>query len=184
MRRVAEELGTGAGTLYWHIADKDQLVHLVLDRVIGEIPLPEPDPSRWDDQIREFARAGQAVFRRHPGVALASLGRTPVGPNLVPVMEWFLGVLGGAGIPPHAASWFADLLALVGAAQAVEDQVSSNPDDPAQAAFGEYIARLPADRFPNLVASAAAMRAGGAHDRSEFALELLLRGMATYVKQP
>ncbi len=130
MRRVAEELGTGAATLYWHVNGKEQLVHLVLDRVMGEIELPEPDPSRWEDQIREFARAGRAAFRRHPRVALASLGRVPVGPNLVRIMEWFLGVLRGTGIPVQAASGFADVLGLVGAAQAVENHLSSTREDP------------------------------------------------------
>ena len=183
MRRVAQELGTGAATIYWHIADKEQLLQLVLDRVIGEIELPEPDSTRWQDQIREFARAGRAVFRDHPGVALASLGRTPVGPNLVPIMEWFLRVLGEAGVPPRAASWFADLLALVGAAQAVEDGLSVKTNNRALDGLGEYLAQLPADQFPQLTSFAAEMARGDADDRSEFALELLIRGLASYVRQ-
>ncbi len=56
MRRVAETLGTGPASLYWHVADKEQLIHLILDRVMGEIELPEPDQSRWEEQIREFAQ--------------------------------------------------------------------------------------------------------------------------------
>lgn len=177
MRRVAEELGTGASTLYWHVTDKNQLIHLVLDRVMGEIELPAPDPSRWEEQVREFARAGRATFRRHPGVAQASLGRMPLGPNLVRIMEWFLAVLQGAGASVHAASSFADLLALVGAAQAVEEHTRSAVEDPT--AMGEYLSRLPADRFPNLTAAVPALEAGGPDDRSEFALDLLLRGLAT-----
>lgn len=93
-------------------------------------------------------------------------------------------MLVGAGIPAPPAAWFADLLALVGAAQAVEDQLASNPEEPLPAAYADYIAKLPADRFPNLVASAVEMTSGGANDRSEFALELLLRGLATYVESP
>ncbi|MDQ3710378.1 MAG: TetR/AcrR family transcriptional regulator [Actinomycetota bacterium] len=183
MRRVGEGLGTGASTLYWHVAGKEQLIHLVLDRVMGEIELPEPDPSRWEDQIREFAHTGRAVFRRHPGVALASLGRLPLGPNLVQIMEWFLAVLRGAGISAQTASWFADVLALVGAAQAVEEYVASTGEDPASTAMGDYLARLPPDRFPHLSAVAPAMAAGSADDRSEFALELLLRGLASFVEE-
>lgn len=182
MRRVADEVGTGAATLYWHVTGKEQLIHLLLDRVMGEIELPEPDPSRWEDQIREFARAGRATFRRHPGVALASLGRVPVGPNLVRIMEWFLGLLRGAGIPVRAASWFADLLALIGAAQAVEDHLASMGQDPALAAMDDYLAMLPPDRFPHLTTVGADMATGGADDRSEFALELLLRGLATFAE--
>ncbi|HEX2403614.1 MAG TPA: helix-turn-helix domain-containing protein, partial [Acidimicrobiia bacterium] len=64
MRRVAEVLGTGPASLYWHVADKEQLIHLILDRVMGELELSEPDSSRWEEQIREFARSGRAMFRR------------------------------------------------------------------------------------------------------------------------
>jgi AcrR family transcriptional regulator len=41
MRRVADELGTGAASLYWHVADKDELLDLIFDRVIGEHDLPD-----------------------------------------------------------------------------------------------------------------------------------------------
>jgi AcrR family transcriptional regulator len=182
MRRVAEALDTGAATLYWHVADKEQLIHLVLDRVMGEIELPEPDPSRWEDQVREFAHSGREMFRRHRDIALASLGRVPVGPNLVRIAEWLLAVLRGAGVADRPASWFADLIALVGAAQAVEDHLASTGDDDAAAAMGEYLAILPQSQFPNLLAVAPEMAGGGADDRFDFALELLLRGIATYVE--
>jgi len=47
MRRVADELGTGAASLYWHVGSKDGLLDLVMDQVIGEQRVPEPEPERW-----------------------------------------------------------------------------------------------------------------------------------------
>src|SRR5579875_2585707 len=47
MRRVGEELGAGAASIYWHVQNKDELLQLVFERVISEIELPVPDPSRW-----------------------------------------------------------------------------------------------------------------------------------------
>ena len=32
MRRLGQELGAGATSVYWHVKDKDQLIDLVLDR--------------------------------------------------------------------------------------------------------------------------------------------------------
>lgn len=183
MRRVADELGTGAASLYWHVADKERLIHLMLDRVMGEIELPEPDPTRWEEQVREFARAGREMFRRHRDIGLASLGRVPMGPNLIRIMEWLLAVLRGAGIPDRPATWFADLLALIAAAQSIEDDLATTGDDEAIAHMGEYLAALPADRFPNLAAVTFEMVAGGADDRFEFGLELLLRGLASFVEK-
>lgn len=182
MRRVAAALGTGAASLYWHVSDKEQLIHLVLDRVMGELELPEPDPSRWQEQIHEFARDGRAMFGRHRDLALASLGRIPMGPSLIRIVEWFLAVLRGAGIPDRAATWFPDLLALVGAAQAVEDHLASGGDQAMMEAMGGYLAALPADRFPNIAAVVGDLTAGGSDDRFEFAVELLIRGLATYVE--
>ena len=44
MRRVAEELGTGAASLYWHVRNKEELFQLIFDRVTREIVLPSPIP--------------------------------------------------------------------------------------------------------------------------------------------
>src|SRR6266536_1712048 len=40
MRRLAKELGTGAASLYWHVQSKDELLELLVDRVMTEIELP------------------------------------------------------------------------------------------------------------------------------------------------
>src|SRR6476646_4528934 len=55
MRRVADELGTRAASLYWHVGSKDGLLDLVMDQVIGEQRVPEPEPERWPEQITELA---------------------------------------------------------------------------------------------------------------------------------
>jgi AcrR family transcriptional regulator len=184
MRRVAEHLGTGAASLYWHVADKEQLIHLLLDRVMGEIELPEPDATRWREQIREYAMAGRAMFRRHRDIALASLGRVPIGPNLIRMGEWLLAVLRGAGVPDRPAAWFADLIALVGAAQALEDGMASANGDQVMAGMEQYMAMLPPDQFPNLIEVASDMASGSPDDRFEFSLELLLRGIETFIDKP
>src|SRR5215211_3595236 len=54
MRRVAEELGTGPASLYWHVANKDALINLIIDQVASEVPLPEPDPDRWQEQLKDW----------------------------------------------------------------------------------------------------------------------------------
>ena len=61
MRRLAEELGTGAASLYWHVGSKDGLLDLVLDEVIGEGKVPDPDP-----ELDERERAPRGL-RATPG---------------------------------------------------------------------------------------------------------------------
>src|SRR5580765_1801237 len=40
MRRVAEELDTGAASLYWHVKNKDELLQLIFERTTQEVTLP------------------------------------------------------------------------------------------------------------------------------------------------
>src|SRR5687767_6817266 len=81
MRRLAEKLETGPASLYHHVANKDELLDLILDRVIGEFDVPDPEPDRWKDQVMEVGRQLMDANRRHPDLVRASLGRWPMGPN-------------------------------------------------------------------------------------------------------
>ena len=66
MRRVAEELDTGAASLYWHVGSKDGLLDLVFEEVIGEQvdEVPDPDPEQWQEQFKEVARVIRRTIRR------------------------------------------------------------------------------------------------------------------------
>ena len=77
MRRVAQELGTGAASLYWHVRNKDELFQLVFDRVTREIVLPEPDPARWQDQLKLLGYEMRKALSKHRDVARISFGRVP-----------------------------------------------------------------------------------------------------------
>jgi AcrR family transcriptional regulator len=57
MRSVAQALDTGPASLYAHVSSKEELHELMLDRLLGQLPRPEPDPNIWTEQILEMARA-------------------------------------------------------------------------------------------------------------------------------
>src|SRR5262245_11121476 len=65
MRKVGEELGTGAASLYWHVRNKDELLQLVFEAVSEETTLPRPDPARWQEQLRDVAREMRRSMNRH-----------------------------------------------------------------------------------------------------------------------
>ena len=77
MRRVADQLGTGAASLYAHVSGKDELLELVFDELVGQVPLPEPDPKIWREQVRQMLRDLRAVLISHRDAALAGLGPDP-----------------------------------------------------------------------------------------------------------
>ena len=57
MRRVAEHLGTGAASLYGYVSGREELFELVYDELVGQVPLPTPDPEHWREQVFEMLRS-------------------------------------------------------------------------------------------------------------------------------
>jgi AcrR family transcriptional regulator len=188
MRRVAQELGTGPASLYAHVSDKDELLELVLDRIAGEIPLLEPDPARWQEQVKEAARAARRVWTSYADVSRISLGNIPTGENMMRVTENQLAILRAGGVPDQVAAWFVDRLALYIDGDAFEVSVYMtrfkegwDPDE----YFGQirrYFESLPAERFPHITSMVGRLMEGGDEERFEFGLDLMVRGLASYVE--
>ncbi|HEX3311033.1 MAG TPA: TetR/AcrR family transcriptional regulator C-terminal domain-containing protein, partial [Streptosporangiaceae bacterium] len=103
MRRLGDELEAGAASLYWHVGSKDGLLDLVLDEIIGEQQVPDPDPARWQEQLTEVARMMRRASLRHPYVVRISIGRIPMGPNALVYSDRVLGILRAGGLPPRLA---------------------------------------------------------------------------------
>jgi AcrR family transcriptional regulator len=181
VRRLGEALNTGSATLYWHIGGKDELAELVYDRVMSEVELPEADPAHWEEQTKELARRTYRVMLSHRDVVRLSIGRVPVGPSMVRIMEWSLDLARKAGIPDQPAAYFGDILGRYVDASVLE--VTATGGAPLEQ-VGEYFRSLPEDRFPNMVALSKAMFAGSDEDRFEFGLDVLVRGFAAYAKPP
>jgi AcrR family transcriptional regulator len=190
MRRVAEELGTGPASLYWHVASKDELINLLIDRVASEIELPPPDPARWQEQAKEWMLQARRVFQRYPGVAGLTLGRIPVGPTLVRWTEWGLALLRGAGVPDRIAAYAGDLLGLYLGATAFEEGMAMAsptgedlPPEEVVRMIRGYYESLPADQFPNVLATLDELFRGGLDERFELGLEVIIRGLASYIER-
>jgi TetR/AcrR family transcriptional regulator, tetracycline repressor protein len=184
MRRVADQIGVSASSLYGYVANKEELVQLVLDRMFEEVQVP-PTGS-WQETLREFGRALLAMYRRHPGVAALTLGRVAVTPAMLPLGERVVSELRAAGMPDQVAAFVGDLAGLYIGAFAYELDVTplSGRESEFLQQFTAWIRSLPADRFPNTVALADTAVAGTADDRFEWGMDVLIRGLATYLVVP
>lgn len=99
MRRVAAELGVATMSLYRHVADKDDLLTQMMDRVFAESPLPEEPPEGWRERLELTAGMLWAMFRRHPWLAPAlSVTRPQPIAGAIPYTEWALAALDGHGL--------------------------------------------------------------------------------------
>lgn len=97
MRRMAAELGTAAtSALYWRVANKSDLLELVVDAVIGEALVPA-DEGDWRDQLTVLARAAYDVLGEHPWTAQLLASHAGLGPNYQAYAERVLTILSSAG---------------------------------------------------------------------------------------
>ena len=191
MRAVAEVLSTGPASLYAHVASKEQLIDLVLDRVYGEFEIPEPDPDRWQEQLKEFVRQGQRVMLGHPGLAAAMLGAPPMGPNGLRVVEGSLALLRAGALPDAIAAYAGELLGQYIAVTALEQETNRERFGAAgreqihewARQYRRYLESLPAGQFPNLLQmmrSGQLMAPGTDEERFELGLDILVRGLASF----
>ncbi len=92
MRRIAQALRSGTMSLYWHVANKEHLLDLMLDTVVGEVTIPDP-PGDWRSFLQATARENRAVLLRHRWVMDFIGGRPPLGPNTILNVERSLAAL-------------------------------------------------------------------------------------------
>jgi len=75
MRKLGTALGAVATAVYWHVANKEELIELVVDEVYGEIEVPEvSDPSQWREAA-DLSRAQPANDDRAPPLGRVDPGR-------------------------------------------------------------------------------------------------------------
>jgi AcrR family transcriptional regulator len=191
MRRVAERLGTGAASLYAHVASKEELLDLVVDRVMAEVQVPAPDAADWGETVKQLMRNHRAVLRAHRDIARIALARIPTGPNALPVLEQTLALLRASGLSDRVVGLAPDLMALYVDAVTFEETLFEGSQHPGPEAtledvqafareLRDFFAALPEDRYPNLRAMAAPLTSDGNVDpdeRFEFALDVIVRGL-------
>jgi len=66
MRRLAQECGVGAMTLYGYFRTKDELLQALADRLLGMVELPEGDGLPWQEHVARVLQSVRAVFLEHP----------------------------------------------------------------------------------------------------------------------
>ena len=96
MRKVADELGAGAMSLYYYVPNKEQLLDEMIDIVFSEIDAPTTDVD-WKTAMRNRAISTRDALRRHPWAVGLMEGRTTHGPANLSLHNAVLGCLRAAG---------------------------------------------------------------------------------------
>ena len=180
MRRLAAALGAGAMSLYHYVANKEELLDAMIDIVFDEIELPSEEID-WRSAMRRRALSARQVLTRHPWALGLMESRTSPGPANLRHHEAVIACLRRAGfsvVMATHANWLLDSY-VYGFALQEAGLAFDTADEMADMVEDVYLPQLPADEFPYLNESAAALVAGGYDPAEEFTfgLDLILAAL-------
>lgn len=108
MRRLADYLGSGVMSLYWHIDNKEVVFDLALDSVLEYGGRPHTSGSgNWRAEVIYMLEDWRACMLRHPWSA-SLLPRRALGPSILYRLEFLSTTLSTAGVTSadlNAAIW-------------------------------------------------------------------------------
>ena len=153
--------------------------------MLGLVPLPEPDPQRWREQLVQLLHDMIATMNEHAGIARVAIARIPLGPSSVRLADTMLALLDAGGVDGQAAAWAIDLLSLYTTAVAFEtslyraEGLTEEQLGPEYEGMRGFFESLPAERFPHVRAMAAQLTHGSGDQRERFGIEVLINGLLT-----
>lgn len=181
MRKLGQELGVEAMSLYNHVANKDDILTGMVDIVVGEIALPVAG-TNWKTAIRRTATSAYKVLLGHPWAANLVLSGPGLSYARLRYMDGILGSLRKSGFSAemtdhayHALDshimgftlWQVGISAGLANISSVED----------------FLRELDRDAYPHLAEHAQQhMKVRDPEDEGEFAfgLDLIMDGLEHY----
>jgi AcrR family transcriptional regulator len=161
MRRVAEALGKSPMALYTYVPGKAELLDLMLDTVLGELPTSYDMAGGWRAAVEAWAEAQWAFYDRHPWVLQVSGARAVLGPHEMDSYEAAIALFDGLGLSGVEMQRIVGVLSrfVSGAAKAVSDartaeQATGISDDEwwntRSPLLDEFAGDIWAERYPTL----------------------------------
>jgi TetR/AcrR family tetracycline transcriptional repressor len=158
IRRLAQEFAVTPMALYWHVANKDELLAAMGDALLEGV-VPPPATGSWVVQLRAVVHALVTALDRHPAAAELVFPRILLAEPGLRITEFTLKLLEDAGFTPEQAADLARMglqtaMMLVTQRPGAESQVGLAERDARLAEKRAYIKQLPADRYPHVRAAA------------------------------
>ena len=179
MRKLGDDLGVEAMSLYNHVANKDDILDGIVDLVFSEIALPS-ERADWKSAMRRRALSAHEALLRHPWAPSLMQSRTKPGPATLRHHDSVLGSLRNAGfalvMAAHAISVI-DGYIYGFALQQINLPLQSREQ---VAEVGENILRQLSGEYPHLaeMITEHAMKPGYDYAQEfEFGLDLILDGL-------
>ncbi|WP_432726127.1 TetR/AcrR family transcriptional regulator [Variovorax sp. W6] len=179
MRALADELGTGAMTLYNYVPQREAINLLVVEAVIAEARWERRPDVDWREEVRAIATALWQAVRSHPHAIPLILTRRSRAPAVFEITEALLDALARSGRsgPSLLVAFRAVSALIMGLAQAeLAGPLSLQAAESADDTIARFRA-LPPERFPHLIEIASAAIESTAEEEFNEGLDLLLAGL-------
>ncbi|WP_394841081.1 TetR/AcrR family transcriptional regulator C-terminal domain-containing protein [Pendulispora brunnea] len=172
MRRVGDELGVEAMSLYNHVANKAAMLDGIFETILRELPAPARSSS-WRSALRKRARELRQVLRAHPHALPIFATRPAVTPASLAHVESVLEVLRRAGFSPRRALGALQVLAAYVVGHTIATRSPRKPDEDARPAYE----RLSEEHFPRVREAARVLANYDETKEFELGLEAMLTGL-------
>jgi AcrR family transcriptional regulator len=151
MRCLAQRLDVTSTALYWHVRTKDDVLDLAVDRIFGDVPIPDVSDD-WRADLRVLVRDWRGAMLSHPW-APRLVGRPMLGPNVLARTEFLQSALVRGGCSGLRLAVATRMLAnYVVGASLTEATWHRSADPDARAAARDHVTAS-ADAYPTLNAS-------------------------------
>lgn len=181
MRKLGTELGVEAMSLYHHVANKDDLLDGMIDRVYSEIELPTAEDD-WRSAMRRRAVSTREVLGRHPWATALLDSRSTPGPATLRYHDATLGKLRGEGFSiPLSAHALSVLDSYTCGFALQEHALPFDTEEETVELAQQIMGRFAAGDYPHLAELTVehVLQPGYAYsDEFAFGLELILDGLS------
>ena len=179
VRALARHLGASNMSLYYYVKDRDELLELALDEVLGSVNLRRL-PAVPVEALAVLSKRFVAAFAAHPGTIPLFVLRPlySIGPHALAVFDRFVGLLRAADLPDAtvADATVALIEYLCGHLIGHLPQVRQ-PGRTHGATVEELLASLPEGASPNIRAVAPHLRRAASTLNPSVGINLFLAGL-------
>ncbi|MEV4575623.1 TetR/AcrR family transcriptional regulator [Nonomuraea jabiensis] len=98
MQRIAADLGFTKMSLYRHVANKAELLAVMIDMAVGDPPAVSAVSGGWRPRMEHLLQALTETWSRHPWLPGATMGERPMGPNEAAWTDRAVQALSGTGL--------------------------------------------------------------------------------------
>lgn len=175
MRALATELEVSPMALYNHVRDKDELVDLMIDLMLGEVDTSVTEGD-WLARLRAVVRSYHQALAAHHQLARAYGNRVGIGPHGLLVIERALELLLEGGFsPPEASDAFCTLFNYTVGFELMGNIAPQRESATREKA--EYYPPLPSEQIPAITAVGPYLDGVRRPGRFDYGLDLLLAGL-------